>query len=259
MDEGRKKTLIGEARAVIISVILVPAILAWLQVSPPVIVGIGLSLLVILSGWENGYLTPARWSPDGRVQDGKLRALVGIVGLCLIVGGGYIASHWPTAFLRSSRAPSATDIGVSKATGPLASRLDHFILECDIPPPAGKTVEQTIAELNEYKKNMDVLGDALGLSITLEAIRGGIRMEIEAVTDEAKRRTMPFSSLGVTKLTLEVRRVAKVESVSAFVKIPPQLEFFSLFPPNPLAPDTIAARQKIEQILGVRHGTCHVI
>jgi hypothetical protein len=197
---------------------------------------------------------PTIWQPTG-----YLRAWIGVLLLCLLLGGGYIGSHWPTAFLRTSKTLSSAETKAPEITGPLVSRLDHFILRCDVPPPTGKTVEQTLSELEEYKKNMGILGDALGLSITLVTIRGGIRMEIETVTEEAKQRILPISSLGVTKLTLEVRRVGPMEIVSAYMKMPPQLAFYGWIPPNPIAPDTIAARQFIEHLLGVSDGTCHVI
>jgi hypothetical protein len=103
--------------------------------------GIGLTVtllltaaLVALRGEGKLGSLSATWAPDGTIQNGKLRAAAGVVLLCLIVGIGYVGSHWPTSFLRSaSSEPSGQK--AAEFTVPLLSRLDHFILACDIAPP----------------------------------------------------------------------------------------------------------------------------
>jgi hypothetical protein len=208
--------------------------------------------------WNNlpaptrGAIRPVFWKPTG-----YLRAWVGILLLCVLLGGGFVSSHWPTTFLRT-QSPVNAD-APPELSEPIASRLDHFIMRCDRPVPPGKTVEQSLAELNEFKQKLDIMGDALGLSFSMITIRGGVRLDIEVVSDEAKQRLGPLSSLGVTKLTMEVRRIGQVEIVSVFVKMPPQMAFYGWIPPNPKAPDTIAMVHRIEDFLGARHGICHII
>jgi hypothetical protein len=211
--------------------------------------------LIIWFAW--GRTSQATWTADGKVSGGKTRIALGIVLLCLLLGSGYVGSHWPTAFLRA-QTPSDSN-APPESSGPIMSRLDHFIMRCDRPLPPGKTVEQSLADLNEFKQKLDVMGDALGLSFSMVTIRGGVRLDIEAVTDEAKQRLGPLSSLGVTKLTMEVRRIGQVEIVSVFVKMPPQMAFYGWIPPNPKAPDTIGMVHRIEDFLDARHGICHII
>jgi hypothetical protein len=84
-------------------------------------------------------------------------AIIGIVALCTLGGASYVASNWPVGFLQS-QSPTAT---ASEREGPIMSRLDHFIMRCDVPPPPpSKTVNQTLADLSDYKQKLDILGDA---------------------------------------------------------------------------------------------------
>ena len=209
--------------------------------------GAGYALIVIaavvaLHGEvQSGHpLVSLIWKPTGHLQ-----GWVGVLLLGVLMAGGYVASHWPTTFLRTSQNSPADGI---ETVGPLTSRLDHFILSCNIPPP-NKTANDLFWELNDYKRNLDILGDAMGLRFSMTEIRGGIRIEAEAITKEAKERIYPLSSVGVTKMTIEVRRINKIELVSVFVAMPLQLAFYGWIPPNPAAPDTIVVVQRIEQIL----------
>lgn len=184
------------------------------------------------------------------------RVLLGIVLLCVLGIGSYVVLYWPTTFLQSDQ---QTLRSPPEPTGPLLSRLDHFILKCDVPPPPpDKTVTDTLWELRDYKQKMDVLGDAIGVAYTMETIRGGVRLEAEAVTEEAKRR-MPLSKLGVTKVTLEVRRIEKYELVSVIIKLPPLYAFYGFIPPNPQAPDSILVVQTIEHFVGAKPGSCRIV
>lgn len=214
--------------------------------------------LAVWFAW--GRMSQATWTADGKVSGGKTRIALGIALLCVLLGGGYVGSHWPTAFLRT-QASSNGNTPPSGPVGPIASRLDHFILRCNRPlTPVGKTVEQSLADLNEFKRKLDIIGDAMGLAFTMVTIRGGVQLDIEAVSDEAKQRALPLSAAGVTKFTMEVRRIDdKTEIVSLFVKLPPQFSFYGWIPPNPLAPDAITMVLWIEQFLGSPPGTCHIM
>lgn len=184
-------------------------------------------------------------------------ATIGIIVFCILAAsGGYVASNWPTSFLKSELPSSENP---PAPTGPIISRLDHFILNCDVPPPApGKTVLDTLWELQDYKQKLDILGDAIGVDFTMVTIRGGIRLEAEAVTEMAKQR-MPMSKIGVTKFIFEIRRIDKYELVSVFVNLPPQFGFFGLIPPNPAAPDLIQVVQTVERFFGFRSGVCRIV
>lgn len=132
-----------------------------------------------------------------------------------------------------------------------------MILRCANPASA-KTINQTLADLSDYKQKLDIMGDALGISYSIVTIRGGVRLVAEAVTDEAKRR-MPLSAYGVTKATFEIRRIDQDEIVNVYVNLPSQLSFWALIPPNPQAPDAIQLVLTIEKLLGVPSGGCRII
>src|ERR1700730_11334783 len=140
--------------------------------------------LIIWFAW--GRTSQATWTADGNVHGGKTRVALGVVLLCVLLGIGYVGSHWPTTFLKT-QSPVNADTP-PEPSEPIASRLDHFIMRCDRPlSPPGKTVEQSLAELNEFKQKLDIMGDALGLSFSMITIRGGVRLDIEVVSDEAKQ------------------------------------------------------------------------
>jgi hypothetical protein len=195
-------------------------------------------------------IAPVIWKPTG-----YLRSWIGILLLCILMGGSYIASHFPIDFLRSAPGSPA----IPEPTGPIISRLNHFILACDVAPPPPESLTDLLWQLQDYKQKLDILGDALGIAFTMETIRGGVRIEAEAVTDEAKQRIPSLSSMGVTKFTFELRRVEKNEIVSVIVKLPPQLAFNAWIPPNPAAPDTILLIGWVERFFSFKPGACRLL
>jgi hypothetical protein len=211
--------------------------------------------LVARPRWS-ASLEPATWTSDGKVRGGKTRAALAIIALCILLGVGFVASHWPTGFLKSQ---SPRPENLPETTGPLLSRLSYFVLNCNVPPPPpGKSLTDTLWELQDYKQKLDVLGDVLGVTFTMDTIRGGVRIDVEATTERAKER-MPLSKIGVTKVTLEIRRIEKVEMVSVIVKMPPEYAFYDLIPPNPAAPDSILLVQTVEHFLGMQPRTCQIV
>ena len=70
---------------------------------------------------------------------------------------------------------------------------------------------------------------------------------------------MPLSSVGVTKVTIEVRRVDKAELVSVLMNLPPQLGFYKLITPIPTAPNSVLFVQVIERFLGIPSGACQLV
>ena len=199
---------------------------------------------------------PAEWTPEGKVGGGKLRAAIGMLILAVLLSASFVASHWPTGFLKSQ---SPRPENLPEMTGPLLSRLSYFVLNCNVPPPPpSKSLTDTLWELQDYKKKLDVLGDVLGVTFTMDTIRGGVRIDLEATTERAKER-MPLSKIGVTKVTLEIRRLESAEMVSVIVNMPPEYRFYDVIPPNPAAPDSILLVQTVEHFLGIQLGTCRIV
>ena len=95
MDEAQRKERAKWARDLVISVVLVPAFLAWLQMSPVVIVAGGLCSLAILKAWENWPLLRAKF---------KLGAVLAIFCLfCMFGAGGWYVWNWPAPGLVDTR------------------------------------------------------------------------------------------------------------------------------------------------------------
>jgi hypothetical protein len=95
MDDKQRKEVVKWSRDLIVSVVIVPATLVYLQMSPLVVIAGGVISLILITAWDRGYLTSASWSADGTIRDGLLRATIGVVLLCGLLGSGYAVSHWP--------------------------------------------------------------------------------------------------------------------------------------------------------------------
>ena len=201
-------------------------------------------------------LGPATWSPDGKIANGKIRATAGIVIVCVIFGIAYVGSHWPAT--SRSATPKQEEAAIAE---PIMSRGDKLLFACEIPPPDEKSVQQFPQQLEEFKKNLAVVGDALGITYTVTIIRGGYRIDIEAVSEEIKRNTLMSSGIpGVTTLTFELRRVRKQILISMYANYPENVrQFFSLITPSPDSKEAIRATRQTERILGYPHDACHMI
>jgi hypothetical protein len=91
---------------------------------------------------------------------------------------------WPASFHREQ--PSSQPVPTSQ----LWSRMDRYIFACDVPPPDKKTAAKFPQAKEEMKQNFQILGDVTGMSLTVTDIRGGLRIDAEANTEEAKRRLL---------------------------------------------------------------------
>ena len=62
------------------------------------------------------HLSPAAWTPEGKVTGGRSRSIIGALMLAVLLGGGYMASHW-----RSSLHPPKAE--ADQPTAPLPGQL----------------------------------------------------------------------------------------------------------------------------------------
>jgi hypothetical protein len=159
---------------------------------------------------------------------------------------------------------SAPEAGVATALsspqslplGQLVSRMDNLIFSCDVPLPDQETAAKFPEQMANFKTNLEVWGDATGITYTFSPIRGGIRLVAEATTIEAKRR---LYSAFVSKLTIEIRRIGPQETVNLSIDIPEILRFWSFMTPDPAENDMIEVRRKIETMLGIAAGKCKLV
>ncbi len=154
------------------------------------------------------------------------------------------------AALRTTESEAA-----SPSSPQLLSRMDRYIFACDVPPPDAEMVSNFPQEMSRFKNNIQVWGDAIGITYDVTAIRGGVRIVAEATTAEAKRRTL---GAPVTRATIDVRRAGPKEIVTAFVDLPEILRFLSFM--SPISPsDTIIIRRRIEMLVGASEGGCRLL
>jgi hypothetical protein len=202
---------------------------------------------------------PATWSPNGTVQDGKVRAGIGLVLLCGLMASGYVASQWDEWSIASIiKEPPHQPILLPPSS--LASRSDKFIFACDIPRDPKQTPEKYAEQKAELQKELKVWGDVIGFAVTTSDIEGGFRIIIEAETQEAKNRMVSAGIWpAVTKVFIDVRRIGQRVIVSAYADLPKGMEFFSMIPPDPTLPQVVTAEKQIAQFLGANDGACHLI
>jgi hypothetical protein len=143
--------------------------------------------------------------------------------------------------------------------GQMLSRSDRFIFSCDVPLPDKETAEKFSQMKNELTQSYQIWGDITGISFTVSDIRGGLKIDVEATTEEAKRRLFTAGSGGLTKLAIEIRRLGQKEFVTVKADMPESLRIFSLMIPQPQAQETITLQKKIENMLGVPDGKCQLL
>jgi hypothetical protein len=173
-------------------------------------------------------------------------------GSCALLAITIWGMSWWIAPRVSAGAPSPAP---SPNPPQLLSRMDRFIFACDVPPPDAETAAQLPQKKEQFKQTWDVLGDAIGMSVDVTDIRGGVRMIFDATTPEARRRLITSY---VSKLTIEVRRVGEIEIVTASVDLPEIVRFLSFM--APVQPqDTANSQSKIEKLIGAPEGGCHLL
>jgi hypothetical protein len=143
--------------------------------------------------------------------------------------------------------PSRSSAPISTSQPQLLSRMDRFIFACAVPPPDPESAATFQQQLEIYKQNLEVLGDAISMSITLTNIRGGVRIVVEANSPEAKRRMLESPS---SRLTIEIRRVFQQLIATVFLDLPEILRFFSYAAPEPSAADTQMVKKFVERLVG---------
>jgi hypothetical protein len=251
MDDVRRQAIGKWARDLVISVVIVPAILVWLQMSPPVIIAAGILCLFLLKVWEWGYLAPATWTPDGKVAHGKARATAGITLVLIAVAGFYTSLHW-SLFRLPTAQPKGSVTELFSPAGKLQSTVGKTIYVCSEQSPT-----QTMTR-KEFEQTLKVYGESLGVSATVSDIPDGLKIEFSADTPEGKIR------LGsIKRWTLEVRTTGKRIIATSSVEFADLLgvlgELFQMMPVDPTNKQTIEAMRMIEQLIGVPEGGCQII
>jgi hypothetical protein len=264
MDEKQRKEAAKWARDLIISVVIVPAILVYFQMSPLVVIAGGVISLALLTTWERGYLTAATWLPDGTIGHGRLRAGFGAILFCGLIASGYVASHRQKAPVQLPRPPEAQPPAPDAAPLPPSPSVPHedfkttgawLIYRCE-------HQEKTPAELQKdtaaYKKEMDILGDMFDFSTTIVPVVGGIEIYVWP-----KTAAMQQSTESITKYSIQVRYLTERTIVVYTPEIEPAalasnfLLRFSLA--MMVTPDSILDKQVrglMNRLPGVKVDTC---
>jgi hypothetical protein len=208
-------------------------------------------------------ITNTVWSPTG-----KLRPWVGLALLMAILGGGYVAISRATAPSPEIPLPKPRPQEASRPEGvtitpplQILSRGDKMIFVCDVPPPNEKEAAEFPRKIEEAKRNLEILGDAIGATYTITYIRGGIRLDIEATSDEIKHKILMATGMrDLTKLTYEERRVGNKILVTIYANFPePIRQFYSLLTPDPSSKDTLSIKSQIERVFSFQSGVCQLI
>ena len=114
--------------------------------------------------------------------------------------------------------------------------------------------------MSAFKSNIQAWGDTIGVNVTLSTIRGGVKIEVLADTDEAKRRIFRSTGTAITKLIIEIRRVGEFETVTYSTDWSgPMKQLAELLGPVTPGPELDAAQKHAEHLLGVPAGSCRVI
>jgi hypothetical protein len=198
MQPETRKQVGKWGRDLIISVIIVPAILTYLQMSPLVVAIAGIYCLFVLISWENWDWFSARLIRKAPVG-------VGLFAIMLSTIGWYY-SHYSATPLWVSVEPPPMVISPPPLGGvtpppseapplpqvPIQSRLNRIIFVCDMAQPL-KPEDET-KQIDQFKSRMQGWAATLGLDVSFPELKDGIQVTIEAKTVEAKAK---FAQWGI--------------------------------------------------------------
>lgn len=178
-----------------------------------------------------------------------------------VVAGVLWFDHWYYSNVLDLHATSEPQPGQappssSPALPKLLSRMDRYIFASDVPPPDAEMAAKFPQQKEFSKQNLEVFGDAIGMSVAVTDIHGGIKIVIEANTPEARRLLLGSYT---SKLTIEIRRVFQQEIVTMFVDLPEILRFLSFMAPEPSAAELIEVQRKIKKMIGAAEGKCQLM
>jgi hypothetical protein len=231
-----------------------------------------------LPDWLKTQTGPASWTPDGKVQNGPVRAaigfaLLGIIAVFYVVKPPSSASFVQYLSRLVAAAPPNSLPPVTAPAPPSASPSNFSpntwqssegkaLLSCNVPPPPVPTIQQYQYQYQVYQNEMGGIGDALGINISVSQIRDGVRIDFEAVSDEGKERLWRTTGTNVTKFSLESRRVAQAVIVAFMADRPgitPAMQLQLLNTPiRSTKEDSDKFERSIEKMLGFSPGVCHL-
>jgi hypothetical protein len=177
-----------------------------------------------------------------RKSDGYLRPWVGILLVFVILGGGYMGSHWPReqASALPHTAPVAPPAGL-KAQSTSA----RMIFECDKP--------RSSKDDEAIKKYVALLKNVFGIDATLEPIENGVGISANGPIKPSYRPRFP-QKIEITRLD-----DAKIYVV-VMIELPSPLDIIAdlavLNKDDPIADPT---REGVEKTFGVAPHKCHLI
>lgn len=141
---------------------------------------------------------------------------------------------------------------------PTISRLDRFIFACDSPAP--KTAIEEIEQSARIRKNIQIWGDTIGISISFFYIPYGMQVVAEAKTIEAKSRFLSMGIVqGITKVTAEIRRNGDKQLIAVYSDVPKNTAFILGLTPDRSAPQILSGQALIAQFIEVPEDACHLL
>ncbi len=188
-----------------------------------------------------GSLT-AGWEPDGRVTNGRLRGLIGLVLLCALAGGGYLASHeWPAE--TGAQAPPTTP-PEQAPQGPLTSKYGRIIFICNMPKRPN--------EIDEWQQYASVVGESQGLTVDMHGLGSdGLRIELTPPPQPIPDYVKSVTEIRRLKDQLYVTRITEFAPINRWMG--------ELTIADPTVPAITAVTSRVEHLIGAPAGTCHLI
>jgi hypothetical protein len=243
----------------------------WASVAVAAVFAISAAMHILwntLPQAAKAHLTAARWAPDGTVRNGKIRTLMGVVVLVALVGSVYLLVPKPpnTSQIASKLlgrsvglVPTTPSSQINTYDSPnaiLQSTEAKMLLRCDVPPGDPK---QFASQFPIYKNESEGLGDALGINVSVEIIRDGVRTTFEATSAEGKERLWRTTGANITKFVIERRRVGQSEIVS-FTADRPGVQMEMLYAMRPIGTkaDYEKFERSMEKMIGYPTGSCHI-
>jgi hypothetical protein len=206
-------------------------------------------------------IRPIIWKPTGYLQP-----WIGVLLLAAILGGGYAGSH---GHYLPPKAPISAPVPSQPAapTAPvdqLTSTLGHMIYKCPLPADDSLlSTEERKARNDRFRKDIAIIGPALGAMITLTDLPNGVRFEV--VPDSSP---VALQWGAAQKLILDANRLSSAMLVTVDVQLLPPLDLISRLIHFPMEAEPAKANSEktqkailklIERLFGTPADQCVMI
>jgi len=200
------------------------------------------------------------WAPN---LSAAARIIWIIVSAIPLSGEGYVlywhfhsktvvAFHWPITFGPPTLPADPPDLPPLNLPGPPLSKSGKVMFLCQYPSHIDPRDSEAVKA--EIRRNADILGNALGLSLVFNVIPYGFRFDVTANGTEGQLRMNGFQ-----RMTIQVEGASTGLFVTLLMELPGGLAILSMMPVERNSEITSLLAKLAAQFTGVPEDKCRLL